>query len=237
MTEFLSVLGVVGAVFYVVSYGALQTGILKAETYRYSLLNLFASGFVLVSLAGAFNWGSFYTNFFWVILSIVGMVRLWLLTRNRGRSEMDEAFTLARLQGFTEPNISRVLQAGIWRDMDAGEVLANEGEPIGRLYFLAAGKAEVLLNGNVIAQIEPMSYIGEQTCLSGDPASATVRLTEASTVFDIDAVQLRNRAERNADFRSDLQRSIALDSMQKITSANSQRLQRSENGEPIEERA
>ena len=226
MDQFLNALGVTGAVFYVLSYGALQTGFLKAETYRYSILNLIASGFVLISLAGAFNWGSFYTNAFWVILSFVGMIRLWLLTRNRERSELDKAFTLARLQGFTEPNISRVWQAGIWRDMAAGEVIATEGEPIGRLYFLASGRAEVLLGGHPIAEIEPMSYIGEQTCLSGDAATATVRLTEASTVFDIDAVQLRNLADRNADFRSDLQRSIALDSMQKITSSNVQKMQK-----------
>lgn len=220
MEEFYRMLGVAGAAFYLISYGALQTGLLRAETYRYSLLNLLASGFVLVSLAGAFNLGSMLTNMFWIILSIVGMVRLWYLTRNRKRSGLDEHFAAARLQGFSEPNVQRLLRSGTWRDCPAGEVLAREGEPIGHLYFLATGRAEVTLGHNKIAEILAPSYIGEQTALSGAPATATVTLMEDSTLLDIDAMALRATAERNTEFRSDLQRSIALDSMHKLSTSN-----------------
>ena len=70
------IVGLVGVVAYLSAYGLLQLGILKVEDGRYALLNGTGALLILYSLIYDFNLPSFITQTAWLILTIIGYVRL-----------------------------------------------------------------------------------------------------------------------------------------------------------------
>lgn len=75
---FADVIGLIGVAAYLSAYGLLQLGILKVEDGRYALLNGVGALAILYSLIYDFNLPSFITQTAWLVLTIVGFVRLRL---------------------------------------------------------------------------------------------------------------------------------------------------------------
>ncbi|WP_243370077.1 CBU_0592 family membrane protein [Microvirga solisilvae] len=70
------IVGLFGVAAYLSAYGLLQLGILKVEDGRYALLNGTGALLILYSLIYDFNLPSFITQTAWLILTIIGYVRL-----------------------------------------------------------------------------------------------------------------------------------------------------------------
>ncbi len=69
------IVGTVGVALIAVTYLLLQIGKLKSEDIRYSLLNGLGASLVIVSLLWEFNLAAFLIEAFWVLISIVGLLR------------------------------------------------------------------------------------------------------------------------------------------------------------------
>lgn len=76
------IIGLIGVVAYLAAYGLLQLGILKVEDARYALLNGIGAAAILYSLIYDFNLPSFITQTAWLILTIIGYVRLRMKRRS-----------------------------------------------------------------------------------------------------------------------------------------------------------
>ena len=70
-----SLIGSLGAGLVVLAYWALQTGKLNPERGAYSLLNALGSAFILYSLYFEFNLAAFLIEFFWLVISLYGIVK------------------------------------------------------------------------------------------------------------------------------------------------------------------
>jgi len=81
----LELLGVVGFIFYMLAYGLLQLGKLSGQCYSYTLLNMLAASLVLISLVHQFNLASALIQVSWIVISIVGLLRLYRGSRSRYR--------------------------------------------------------------------------------------------------------------------------------------------------------
>ena len=69
------IVGTVGVALIAVTYLLLQIGKIKSEDIRYSLLNGLGASLVIVSLLFEFNLAAFLMEAFWVLISIVGLLR------------------------------------------------------------------------------------------------------------------------------------------------------------------
>lgn len=69
----LQMLGLVGAGTYMASYAMLTLRLITPDSTSYFLLNLLASGMVLVSLTQAFNAASVAIQLFWIVVSLYGL--------------------------------------------------------------------------------------------------------------------------------------------------------------------
>ena len=67
--------GLAGCFGYLGSYILLQFGVIRAESITYTVLNLFASLFILLSVTKAFNLGVALLQISWIVLSVVGICR------------------------------------------------------------------------------------------------------------------------------------------------------------------
>ena len=75
-------IGLLGVGLILLAYLLLQTGRIKSEDLRYSLLNLVGALLIIASLMQDFNLPSFVMETAWVIISLIGLWR-WFRSRSK----------------------------------------------------------------------------------------------------------------------------------------------------------
>ena len=69
------VVGSIGVGLIILTYVALQMEKIRSEMLLYSLLNAVGATLILISLVYSFNFAAFIVEFFWVLISIYGVVK------------------------------------------------------------------------------------------------------------------------------------------------------------------
>jgi hypothetical protein len=216
----LEIIGLFGVAFYLGSYAALQTGFIRGSSYQYAILNAIAASLVLVSLIKDFNLSSAIIQISWIAISITGMIRLYYVRNGISFSHSEQEFLDTKLPDVENDTAARFFTSGEWLQLEKGSQIMIEGKPIEYLYYLESGLANVSSTGMAIAAIGAKNYVGEVTCFTGKPATASVMLEENSRVFRIPVTGLRKIAPNGSTLRHAIERSIADDLRQKLTSQN-----------------
>ena len=73
--QFYDILGALGVALVVGSYFLVQIGRLSTEAWAYSVANGLGAALILYSLYFEFNFSAFLIEFFWLVISIIGLVR------------------------------------------------------------------------------------------------------------------------------------------------------------------
>ena len=68
-------LGVIGSLIIIAAYFATQRGWVEAADWRFPLANLIGAVLILFSLMAAWTLAAFVMEFFWMAISIYGLVR------------------------------------------------------------------------------------------------------------------------------------------------------------------
>jgi hypothetical protein len=123
-------------------------------------------------------------------------------------------------EGMNRAKARSLIDQGLWIDARAGDVLEREGEPVSHLHWIADGTAESIVDGSPTATCGPRTLIGEATVFSGDPASATVRLTADSKLWSIEAETLLAYAEAHPDVRQILDHGFTRSLAEKLDALN-----------------
>ncbi|MDQ2983976.1 MAG: cyclic nucleotide-binding domain-containing protein [Actinomycetota bacterium] len=87
------------------------------------------------------------------------------------------------------------------REFPVGTIVVKEGDRPGKMYLVESGSAEVLMadragHNQSIARIDPGATFGEMSLLTGDPAVATVRVTDELSALVIDEQEFERTAGR-----------------------------------------
>jgi CRP-like cAMP-binding protein len=212
--------GALGALLYLGAYAALQLGFIRGDGYAFPAVNLVASACVLTSLAAWFNPFSAFIEIAWLLLSLFGITRLWLLTRGLTFSEEERTFLDAALPGLSRLTARRFLAKGAWEDLAPGTLLTREGAPVDRLTYIASGAASVTHGGAEVASIPEGLFVGELGVLSRAPATATVTVSAPTRAFTIPATALAALVAKHPDLRLSLDAGIGADARRKIVGAN-----------------
>lgn len=77
--------GNLGVALIIGSYFLVQVGRLSATGLAYTLSNLFGAAFILYSLYFDFNMSAFLVEIFWLLISLVGLGRIYLERRREPR--------------------------------------------------------------------------------------------------------------------------------------------------------
>jgi len=70
--------GTIGTAVIIVTYILLQTERIKSSSLTYSLLNAAGAAMIIVSLLFSFNFSAFMVEFFWLLISLFGIVKFFL---------------------------------------------------------------------------------------------------------------------------------------------------------------
>lgn len=80
--EIHDIVGMAGVILIVVAYFLLQIGRMKSDSLSFSVSNAVGAALILFSLFFEFNAPAFLIEFFWLLISIIGVVR-YLARRKR----------------------------------------------------------------------------------------------------------------------------------------------------------
>lgn len=223
--SFANVMGFIGVAIYIAAYTSLQMGILRGATYTYALINMTAASCVLLSLTQNFNMSSATIQICWIVISIFGITRLFVLSRIVRFSEEEERFRAAKMPRVPRHHFRKLLNRGFWVDGAAGAVLTREGEVADTLFYLSDGEAEVRIGGAPVGTCRDGIYIGEMSILSGEPATGTVTLSSPSRYFCISADALKRLGKTNRELRFAIENSFAGDMREKLIHSNARTLE------------
>jgi hypothetical protein len=71
----LDIFGIAGVILLVITYLLLQVNKLQSAGLLYSLLNAIGASLIILSLLDNFNLSAFLMEAFWVLISLVGVLR------------------------------------------------------------------------------------------------------------------------------------------------------------------
>ena len=71
------ILGNIGVASIIITYLLLQMERIESSSYKYSVLNALGALFVIISLMYEFNMSAFIMEGFWVLISLLGIIRQW----------------------------------------------------------------------------------------------------------------------------------------------------------------
>ena len=77
MEQFVTILGLIGVALVLLAYGLVSSGRLSATNARYQLINIVGTVGVLLSLTTQWNLSSFVLNAAWLVIGIVGLIRIY----------------------------------------------------------------------------------------------------------------------------------------------------------------
>ena len=76
------IIGSIGVGIIILTYIALQLGKIKSDALLYSLLNAVGASLIIFSLVFNFNFSAFIVEFFWMLISIYGIIKYFLKKGN-----------------------------------------------------------------------------------------------------------------------------------------------------------
>lgn len=74
----------------------------------------------------------------------------------------------------SEKSLESMLKSAVIKTVPAGEKLVEEGQGAIGFYLILEGKAEVIKDGEKLAELESGNFFGELGCIDGQPRTADV---------------------------------------------------------------
>jgi hypothetical protein len=167
------------------------------------------------NMATGIGWG--------MIFILINVYQIYWLERERRKlNQVEDAHLLRKgvFAGITDLQLARLVTVGKWHDFSPGEVLTRKDEPVTHLVLLCTGKANVDVDGHIVAHLHDGAFVGEMAFVTGNPASATVTVDAPTRAFVFDIPALRKLATNDELVAGAIHRVIGRDMAGKIQVRN-----------------
>jgi len=153
----------------------------------------------------------------WAMLFVLAnglQLVLMQLRARRHHLSSEERELLEGVLQVQEPHHQRRLMGLMqWRDAGVGEVLMTQGQSRPPLIYIASGAAAIEHDGAIVGVCGAGDFLGEMSLMTGEKASATVRVSNPMRIarFDRDALAQFTSGvpELNRAFDAALNRGLA----------------------------
>ena len=196
--EFTQYIGISGALTYLLSYFLLQVGKLDGNGNSYSLLNMLAAVFVMISLTTHFNIGSFIIQISFISLSIYAIFKSIWKRRHVKLAPLEQELATVLFPDLSPRQALQLIRKGTWTNT-ASIMLAQEGKPLDRISVVMTGEACVTKAGKTVAKLSAGQIVGEISWRDSTPATADVKVDRQAHYFSIPMEQLRGFLANNSD--------------------------------------
>jgi len=102
----------------------------------------------------------------------------------------------------------------------SGEILAREGQPMSKVFFLRSGGGVIRVGDREVGKVGPDQFVGEMSFFTHDSAAATVELTQGTRYVAWDRDELRGLLAGRTTLEHALLKTITLDLVAKVRNGN-----------------
>lgn len=121
---------------------------------------------------------------------------LLLYRSRRGLMKSEERELLENVLRVEEPaHQRRLLDLMTWKDVEVGEVLMTQGQKRPPLIYIASGAAGIEHDSTLVGVCGPGDFLGEMSLITGEGASATVKVTNPMRIACFDREALMRLSE------------------------------------------
>ena len=149
----------------------------------------FAGGTAWAALAGPAGLAGAFALF--VLVNLLQVLIIYRRNR-RGTMTAEERALIEQVLQVEEPaRQRRLLDVISWRNAEPCEVLMRQGQVAPPLVYIASGRVDVEHDGLPVGSCGAGDFVGEMSLVSGEAASATVKVAMPTriAVFDRDGLQ------------------------------------------------
>lgn len=181
-------------------------------------------GLLFEILYFALSGGAMYTGIAWgVVFILINLYQIHRLIRERvNLRRMGDAALLRQgaFAGLVNAQLSHLVTAGNWRNIEPGARLTQQGKPVEDLVLLCTGSAWVEVDGKTVAKLHAGTFCGEMAFISGEPASATVTVDRPVRAFVFDMQKLRKLVDEDELIASAIHHAVGRDLTEKVNLSN-----------------
>ncbi len=181
-------------------------------------------GLLFEILYFALSGGAMYTGIAWgVVFILINIYQIHRLIRERmNLRRMSDAALLRQgaFAGLVNAQLSHLVTAGSWRNIEPGARLTQQGKPVEDLVLLCTGSAWVEVEGKTVAKLHAGTFCGEMAFISGEPASATVTVDQPVRAFVFDMQKLRKLVDDDELIASAIHHAVGRDLTEKVNLSN-----------------
>jgi CRP-like cAMP-binding protein len=94
--------------------------------------------------------------------------------------------TVSLFSGLSAKDLAAIASVAEERDVEAGQVLIEQGQPGTEFFMIAVGEVEIRLDGRPIRRLGPGDYLGEIALVFGGRRTATAVATKPSRLYVLD---------------------------------------------------
>ena len=215
--------GIAGVFLYLVSYFLLQVGKIKGHGYIYPILIIIAASLVLYDLIDNFNVSAAFIQASFIVISLMGIGNLVIKNHTARFTDEEKTLLEAIVPKLDRARARKFLDYGNWANFPAGYELTTYDEPINALYYVTEGSVSCNAEGYELFRFSDGFFIGEITCFSGKPATATCISTTKIRCLFITAKSLRKITQNDHVMLLTLQAAFAEEMRRKIIQNNTNR--------------
>jgi Cyclic nucleotide-binding domain len=164
-----------------------------------------------------------------LVFILINAYQLFVLLRDRWSLRLPEKegpLLRDALYGLDDAQISRLLKAADWVDCKEGDILTRQDAPLDALYFMCSGRAAVNVNNATVTHLEKGSFVGEIAYLTGNPASATVTVEEASRILKFSKMRMAKVIGADNQINGIIYQLLGRDLAMKMRRSNTERVLR-----------
>ncbi len=119
-------------------------------------------------------------------------------------------------RGFTRLEFMRLMRIADWRTAEPGDVLTTEGAAVPELLLITCGAADVIVGDRPVAELRSGQLVGEMSLMTGEMASATVRVREATRYIAWSKASLARLLNRNPSMHFVMDSVLGIDLSRKL---------------------
>ncbi len=195
-----------------------------------AMLRWFMLGSAVAALVYAATFVHDPVGVFWgVLLLAVVLVRIGLASSywpGRSLNREEQYFRQQVVPSLGPGQVRRLLSVAHWRDVLPGTDLTRQGEAIEELVFIARGTADIIVDGERVAQCGPGSLIGEVGVSTGDPATANTVTASPVRYLAFPTQPLYHLLDSHADLQDAVELAVQRSLRDKLSRSNAKAAQK-----------
>jgi len=145
-------------------------------------------------------WTSLSWNFAGVVINLLQIVILILYRRPLVLKGIEKQIYASVFNALNPRTFVKIFKLAKLEEYIDNTILIRRNDPVGSLYLIIDGNVEVTLEDNTERIISSNIFIGEQAFITGETASATVRiLSDRATLLKWDSRTLQDFLDKDAE--------------------------------------